>query len=112
MKRGLKNGYIFFYHQRKHQNCFEETTTETNIKTVSKKQQQKQTNHFQNLYDGLKNILTTKRAFVKMISGYIEVAKLQKVGKQIKIFLTNDMELQYNLSELENLIKEMKFINQ
>ena len=47
-----------------------------------------------------------------MISGYIEVAKLQKVGKQIKIFLTNDMELQYNLSELENLIKEMKFINQ
>ncbi len=83
-----------------------------NIKTVSKKHQQKQTNHFQNLYDGLKNILTTKRAFVRMISGYIEVAKFQKVGKQIKIFLTNDMELHYNISEIENLIKEMKFINQ
>ncbi len=83
-----------------------------NIRTVSKKQQQKQTNYFQNLYDGLKNILTRKRAFVKMISGYIEVVKFQKVGKTVKIFLTNDMELQYNLHELEKLIREMKFINQ
>ena len=46
-----------------------------------------------------------------MISGYVEVVKFSKVGKTVKVLLTNDMELCYNLSELENLIKEMKFIN-
>lgn len=82
-----------------------------NITTVIKKKHQQKTDHFSNLYIGLKNILTKKRAFVNMISGYVEVVKFSKVGKTVKVLLTNDMELCYNLSELENLIKEMKFIN-